>query len=299
MSSDKPEPKKRGRKAKTTTEKSSTPKKRGRKPKGGKIVENTKITVATDEVKPNVILHLKCNSTDIIANDITDSNVKSFTFESKCNDLNFQIIENNNISAKSTIHDDDSSCDSENVSKKHLFNKLKELQHNLHTNNISDKKSACFWCTFEFDNPPIYIPKNEINGNYNVYGCFCSPECATAHLMTENIDTSSKFERYYILNHIYAKIYEYKKNIKPAPNPYYTLDKFYGNLSITEYRKLLNNDRLLFVVDKPMTRILPELHDDNDDYMISKKPSNMFKVRKTKKTSKNNIVNQNFGITVQ
>ena len=61
MPSEKSEPKKRGRKAKTATEKSTTPKKRGRKPKGGKIVENTKITSPTTEVKPNVILHLKCN----------------------------------------------------------------------------------------------------------------------------------------------------------------------------------------------------------------------------------------------
>ena len=94
----------------------------------------------------------------------------------------------------------------ENKEEKKIFEKLKDLQINLHNNNISDKKSACFWCTYEFDNPPIYIPKNEINGNYNVYGCFCSPECATAHLMNENINTSIKFERYYLLNHIYAKI---------------------------------------------------------------------------------------------
>ena len=35
----------------------------------------------------------------------------------------------------------------------------------------------------------------------------------------------------------------YTKNIKPAPNPHYTLEKFYGNLSIQEYRRLLKNAR--------------------------------------------------------
>ena len=65
-------PKKRGRKAKvksevdeTKTVEQKTPKKRGRKPKGGKIIENTKITVTEPPQKPNVILHLKCNSKDI------------------------------------------------------------------------------------------------------------------------------------------------------------------------------------------------------------------------------------------
>ena len=56
----------------------------------------------------------------------------------------------------------------------------------------------------------------------------------------------------------------YKKNIKPAPDPHYLLDKFFGNLTIQEYRKLLKTEHLLLVVDKPMTRVLPELFEDND-----------------------------------
>jgi hypothetical protein len=46
---------------------------------------------------------------------------------------------------------------------KEVWKKLKILEHDLHVNNISDKKSACFWCTYEFDNPPVYIPKHFIN----------------------------------------------------------------------------------------------------------------------------------------
>jgi hypothetical protein len=67
------------------------------------------------------------------------------------------------------------------------------------------------------------------------------------------------------LNQIYSKVYDCKKNIKPAPDPHYLLDKFYGNLTIQEYRKLLKTEHLLLVIDKPLTRILPELHEDNDD----------------------------------
>jgi hypothetical protein len=184
---------------------------------------------------------------------------------------------------------------------KDIWKKLKILENNLHTNNISDKKSACFWCTVEFDNPPVYIPKYHIKESYNVYGCFCSPECATAYLMEENIDSSSKFERYHLLNHIYSKIYNYNKNIKPAPNPFYLLDKYYGNLSIQEYRALLRNERLFLIVDKPLTRILPELHEDNDDFIINNKviPSNKYQVKKKiqkKNQSKTNIINEKFGL---
>ena len=55
------------------------------------------------------------------------------------------------------------------------------------------------------------------------------------------------WNRYSLLNIIYGEIYNYEKNIKPAPNPYYTLDKYYGNLNISEWRKLLNNDELMVV----------------------------------------------------
>jgi len=186
---------------------------------------------------------------------------------------------------------------------KDIWKKLKILEQNLHKNNISDKKSACFWCSYDFDNPPIYIPKYFIKDSYHVYGCFCTPECAVAHLMEENIDSSIKFERYYLINHIYSKIYDYKKNIKPAPNPHYMLEKFYGNLTIQEFRSLLNTERLFLIVDKPLTRILPEFHEDNDDFIINNKiiPSNNYQVKKTpsmiqkKPQTKNNIINEKFG----
>ena len=151
-----------------------------------------------------------------------------------------------------------------------IWKKLKVLENDLHTNNLSLKNSACFWCTCDFDNPAIYIPKCKFNENYKVYGCFCSPECACAYLMKENLESAVRYERYSLLNFIYCKIYNHEKQIKPAPDPYYTLDKYYGNLSIQEYRKLLRNERLLMIIDKPLTRVLPELHEDNENANSSK-----------------------------
>ena len=68
-------PKKRGRKPKPKTNvEKPPPKKRGRKPKGGKIIKKT--PPATNSVvtkQPNVILHLKCSSTEL--NNLSDFNV--------------------------------------------------------------------------------------------------------------------------------------------------------------------------------------------------------------------------------
>jgi hypothetical protein len=283
-------------------------KKRGRKPKGGKIIQQIIPLNNNKEPKPNVILHLKCSLKDLQSTFIQGSEIQSFNFE-PTNQLTFNIInsEQNSYNKQEQPHieDDDIEYDDDNSVKEHdnkeVWKKLKILQHNLHINNVSDKKSACFWCTYDFDNPSVYIPKHFIKDSYHVYGCFCSPECATAYLMEENIDSSSKFERYHLVNHIYSKIYDYKKNIKPAPNPYYMLEKYYGNLTIQEYRSLLRNERLFLVVDKPLTRILPELHEDNDDFIINNKiiPSNNYQIKKKlqKKQTKNNILNERFGLT--
>jgi hypothetical protein len=242
--------------------------------------------------------------------------VESYNFIGGKNDLSYDIIGSENINTVNTFYNDkvtsnfDNDYDDDNDdvvckdSSKEIWKKLKQLENNLHINNVNNKRSACFWDTCEFDNPPIYIPKHFINNSYHVYGCFCSPECGVAYLMNENIDSSTKFERYHLFNHIYSKIYDYKKNIKPAPNPYYMLEKYYGNLSIQEYRSLLRNERLFLIVDKPLTRILPELHVDNDDFILNNKiiPSNNYQVKsrlQKKKQNKNSILNEKFGISNQ
>jgi len=289
-------------------------KKRGRKPKGGKIIQQIIPLTNIKEPKPNVILHLKCFLKDLnLPSNLFGSNLDGFSF-SNSNNLSYDIIANENKlndfinqPAKLTEYDldiDNNDLDFEITKNKEndireIWKKLKILDHNLHINNISNKKSACFWDTCEFYNPPVYIPKHFMNDTYHVYGCFCSPECAVAHLMEENIDSSIKFERYQLMNYIYSKVYNYKKNIKPAPNPYYMLEKYYGNLTTQEYRSLLQNERLFLVVDKPLTRIMPELHEDNDDFIINNKiiPTNNIKLRKIqRKQTKNNILSERFGL---
>tara|TARA_B100001769_G_scaffold271065_1_gene263270 strand:+ start:10501 stop:11334 length:834 start_codon:yes stop_codon:yes gene_type:complete len=263
------------------------PKKRGRKPKGGKII--TKIESHENIVvpEPNIILHLKCNMNDIDLTNTSKEHMESYNFN---NELHYQ-----EINGKKHNTSDSSIEPDEN---KKIWNKLTELAINLHTNNITDKRSACFWCTCDFDNPPIYIPKFEINKTYQCYGCFCSPECAVSYLFNEHIDIATRVERYSLLNYLYCKIYDYDKNIKPAPNPHYLLDKFNGNLTIQEYRKLLKNERLLLIVDKPLARILPELHEDNDDFLLSKKsiPSSKYTLRKKDNITKNDILTNKFNI---
>jgi hypothetical protein len=237
-------------------------KKCGRKPKSGKIVH--KIASAPTSVIsiPNIILELNCLSED--SNIVENCDVVSYGFNSK--------HDNVHTNSSLTLVQEKLDNRENNVD---IQTNLKNLQFTLqHTNaNMSStiNDSACFWCTCDFSSEPIYIPKSIHSEIYCVYGCFCSPECAAGFLLDETLDSTVKFERYHILNNIYHNIFKYSKNIKPAPNPFYTLNKFCGNLSIEQYRNLYKNDKLLIAVNKPLTRIVPEIHTDNGEFIINNK----------------------------
>ena len=302
-------------------------KKRGRKPKGGKIVAKELNNGSGVVPVANVILHLKCSTKELkpVVNESVISNPLDYNADAPPEIMTYDTINNAQFSsynmkspensAYHTEHDIsltsnlNKSNEEESVNVKDINTKLKQLKLNLYKNDMDEKKSACFWCTYEYDNPCCYIPKYEMDNEICGYGSFCRPECAVGYLMKENLDDSTKFERYHLLNRIYGKVYDFKNNIKPAPNPYYLLDKFYGNLSIQEYRKLLNSDHMLMVIDKPLTRILPELHEDTDDFVAgvyggskgnATQAGGVYKVKrqseKPKGVSKTTIMREQFGI---
>lgn len=301
------------------------PKKKGRKPKGGKLVAKPVEASIPEVPLSNIILHLKCSSKDLQEYISKQNSLGSISYNPDVpNIMTYNAIENDNFCSygeskpiNNNAYDSEANnnyvckiCNSKEtdddvINIKDINAKLKKLKINLYKNNMLDKKSACFWCTYEFDNPACYIPKYETDTGIFAYGSFCRPECAAAYLLKEKLDDSTKFERYHLLNQIYGKVYNYTKNIKPAPNPYYTLDKFYGNLSIQEYRKLLKTEHMLLTIEKPLTRILPELHEETDEMILnvgsSKNNIGSYKVkRQSEKVSgptKSNIMLSTFGIT--
>jgi hypothetical protein len=253
----------------------------------------------------NINMFAEYKSGEISANKLSEQNESESAYNENEN-KNEQIINKNLCPSCSLKMEIGEKEEDDDINIKDVNVKLKKLKIQLYKNSNPDKKAACFWCTYDYDNPSCYIPKYDIDGQLFGYGSFCRPECAVAFLMKENIDDSTKFERYHLLNQIYSKIYDFKKNIKPAPNPYYLLDKFYGNLSIQEYRKLLKTEHMLLVIDKPMTRILPELHEDSEDFIMniyggkSTTQSGVYKVKKQsekqKGPSKTSIMKENFGL---
>jgi hypothetical protein len=203
--------------------------------------------------------------TQYVAEPVQDTDTDPRTETSLCSICSANII-TDPACASDRIRSDTSMIQQQ----QHIYTKLKKMKTLLYKNiPVTDNKSACFWCTYDFDTPECHIPFYNMNGQVHGYGVFCRPECAVGYLMKEHLDDSTKFERYHLLNRVYGKVFDYKKNIKPAPNPFYMLDRYGGNLTIEEYRALLQSNHILFTIDKPMTRTLPELHEETDDVITS------------------------------
>ena len=202
-------------------------KKRGRKPKGGKLMESIQSGESMPLVE-NIILHLKCSIKDISEICFNNTVVEPFIKE-KCQE-------------SLHVYTEDT-----------LPQKIKNISTRLHMNEVNSR-ADCFWCTCSYDSYSFYIPKYIHQKQFYVYGSFCCPECAAGYLFREKIDHSTKIERYHLLHNLY----DYTTSIVPAPSPYYLLSKYFGTLSIEEYRQMIR-EHICMIIDKPISCQYPEL----------------------------------------
>jgi len=125
---------------------------------------------------------------------------------------------------------------------------------------------ACFWCTYEFEHTPFVIPRFEENGIWYVYGNFCCPECAMAHLLEEKEDLHTRWERIALLHRLYNVS---NTRIYPASQRA-ILKRFGGHLSIEDYRSIIAKKQTRTVYDPP--RIFPLFsHSGGISFFIKKK----------------------------
>lgn len=318
-----------------------------KKTKGAKIIDCLIPAVTYVPAKMNnVILHLKCTiqdideyiyksnktfnnlsynpniPTDIIAYDNnplnkqfgdytsspiiieipTNSNVTSLTTNEKV--VNESTIMKN-VCIKCQLPSDSTS----NILSEQDQQKIKLLKIQFYKNEMQDKKADCFWCTCPFDNEPCYILQYGYNNDIYGHGSFCSPECGVAYLFGKQQlwDDSAKTESFQLMNYYYGKPNGYQQSIKPALSPYYFLDKYYGNLTIQEYRRLTKSQHMMLIVEKPITRILPEIHEDNDNLFVGGGNNYMncgkYKVKKQSEkpvgVSRNTILREQFGLSAK
>ena len=93
---------------------------------------------------------------------------------------------------------------------------------------------SCWWCTYQFDTLPCFIPERYNDNKFYVFGCFCSFDCATAYNI--GLNDYKVFDRNSLIKKLYNLITGKTDDIPIAP-PREILNKYGGLVTIEEYRK--------------------------------------------------------------
>jgi hypothetical protein len=127
---------------------------------------------------------------------------------------------------------------------------------------------ACWWCTYNFDTLPCFIPERYYNSAFYVFGNFCSYDCAAAY----NIDLRDYkvSDRNSLIKKLYLTIKGTSDEIPVAPKRE-VLEKFGGPLTIEEYRKVsrgINKEYKLLL--PPMINLIACIEEKSKDKNIIK-----------------------------
>lgn len=153
---------------------------------------------------------------------------------------------------------------------------------------------VCWWCTYNFDTVPCFLPEKFIDNKFYVFGCFCTFNCAAAYNL--NLNDSYIWNRYSLLKKLYYLIFKINDDIHIAP-PREIFKKFGGPLSYEDFKKncakCLKEYRFIM---PPMTSIIPlieESYSDNTKVNISladlNKKNSILKRTKPLPNSKNTL----------
>ncbi len=121
----------------------------------------------------------------------------------------------------------------------------------------SETSLSCFWCCESFAGRPCIIPTHIVDKTWYVYGNFCTPQCCMAYLLSEILDSHTRWERIALLNRLYGA--QANGRIYPAPSRE-SLQRFGGPISISDFRDMCEKQRVRVDIHMPpMVSILASM----------------------------------------
>lgn len=149
--------------------------------------------------------------------------------------------------------------------QKHL--KVVELLKDFEEKNKNNEwpqttNICCYWCCNQFSNPPFGIPLKYSNEKFDVFGCFCSLECAAAFNYESRESHDEKCERFNLLN-LLAKKIGHDGPIKVAPSKF-SLTMFGGHLTIEAFRRFCTTGKIININFPPMMTLTQQIEEINE-----------------------------------
>lgn len=226
--------------------------KRGRKPHGGVVISKNDIKTRVIPT-PNMVVHLKCHISDLTENLLQvvptkyDPTVEPIVGYSEAS-LQYEEIANEKI-------DNDPYP---NVPQEKDATKDTSRRDTTNDECISKTKytKLCFYCGCGDRQTNVSIPVSETES----MGQFCRPECAAGFLMKHTSDVSTRYDRYQRLNSTYGTEH---KQIKIAPEPYFLLNHYCGEMTSSEYHAIIGECDV--IENSNMIRIIPRVVNETDN----------------------------------
>jgi hypothetical protein len=110
----------------------------------------------------------------------TNNKIKTLLLEIKKKDAYITKLKSNLAELKNDIYSDTVIGITKETKTKLLNLKLVNIKDDKYI--VVDKTNvACWWCTYNFDTMPCFIPDKYINNTYYVFGCFCTYNCALSY----------------------------------------------------------------------------------------------------------------------
>ena len=253
-------------------------KKRGRKPKGPDInVEDIVKVEAIPEKKkrgrkPKSVYNVNDINNSIIPTSLSDDEnvivkLQVNDDDSDASHEDHPYAYNNDI--YSTMHGFDTGDKDRDFEKEKecpnlkIVDVLKDFeQKNKNNEWPSNTSICCYWCCHKFDNAPYGIPVSYNNGNFEVFGCFCSLECAAAHNFKSNESLDEVWERYNLINLLCRRL-NIGRIVKPAPDKM-TLKMFGGFMEIDNFRNYSKTNKVININFPPMTSLTQQIEEINE-----------------------------------
>jgi hypothetical protein len=151
------------------------------------------------------------------------------------------------------------------LNKKYKYNqeKIDIMSGFVSTSTIKVQKTdiSCWWCCHNFECVPWGIPQKYVENNFELYGVFCSANCALAYLLDMDRDEDYLWEKVALLNLLHYKVYGKYENIIPSPNKI-ALQKFGGSMTLEEFHNLIELNNKSYTVEfPPCNNVIPILEE--------------------------------------
>ena len=184
-------------------------------------------------------IHQNDSDSDELLNFNTNNKIKSLLLELKKKDTYINKLKSQLTELKNDVCSDSAIGITKETKTKLLNLKLINIKDDKYI--VCEKTDiACWWCTYNFDTMPCFLPDKYVNDVYYVFGCYCSYNCALSYNI--NMGDYRISVRTALLRKLYSKIFSLddkliEEHLIMAP-PKELLEKFSGEdgLTIEQFR---------------------------------------------------------------